>query len=355
MIRGGNRGFRSLNSWKTSSTTGGRKRPEAECVPRRRNERRCVERSVRFRRGGLQVAIVALLTLLVLEVLLRIVGVNSLLLYEADPACGYRLQPRQTVQLRGNTIAINQWGVRDPRPLTSPPSSGGRILVLGDSVTWGGVYVKQEELFTSVLESKLTSTEVVNAGVNGYSVAQMAAMYEAHLTGLKPDTVILFAIPRDFTRPPLVTLTGNSAAFPTERPALAIPVAASLLRHFAYNRSPWEWLRPRPATVPANPGLSETDCLKENVDAVKQLEDVLKPKARLVVVLLPTAKEPERSPALSSVRDALSGAGITFVNLGERVTSSPELFLDGVHLTVEGHRAVGEALVSIVKLSEKTQ
>ncbi|MCC6489877.1 MAG: SGNH/GDSL hydrolase family protein [Candidatus Hydrogenedentes bacterium] len=314
-----------------------------------------MERRVRFRRGVLQVAIVVLLTLLVLEVLLRIVGVTSLILYEADPACGYRIQPRQTVQLRGNTIAINQWGVRDPRPLTSPPSSGGRILVLGDSVTWGGVYVKQEELFTSVLESKLIGTEVVNAGVNGYSVAQMAAMYEAHLTGLEPDTVILFAIPRDFTRPPLVTLTRNSAAFPTERPVLALPVAAGLLRHFAFDQLKWDWLRPGPATIPANPGLSEADCLRENVNAVRHLQDVLKSKADLVVVLFPTAKEPEGSPALNSVKDALSGAGITYVNLGESVSIPPALFLDGVHLTAEGHRAVGEALVSVVKVSEKTQ
>ncbi|MCC6698824.1 MAG: hypothetical protein IT365_24580 [Candidatus Hydrogenedentes bacterium] len=314
-----------------------------------------MERRVRFRRGVLRAAIIALLTLVVLEVLLRIVGVNSLILYDADPACGYRLQPRQTVQLRGNMIAINQWGVRDPRALPSPPSSGGRILVLGDSVTWGGIYVKQEELFTSVLESKLAGVEVVNAGVNGYSAAQMAAMYEAHLTGLEPSTVILFAIPRDFTRPPLVTLTGNSAAFPTERPALALPVAAALLRHFAYNRFRWEWLRPRPATVPANPGLSETDCLRENVDAVERLKASLGPKVNFAVVLLPTALEPEGSPTLSSVEEALSARGVTFVNLGEKVKALPEFFLDGVHLTAEGHRAVGEALVSVVKLSEKTQ
>ena len=323
-------------------------------MPRPRNERRSVERRVRFRQGALQAGIVALLTLAVLEVLLRIVGVTSLILYEADHACGYRVQPSQTVQLRGNTIAINQWGVRDPRPLTSPPSSGGRILVLGDSVTWGGVYVKQEELFTSVLESRLSGAEVVNAGVNGYSVAQMAALYESHLKAMEPDSVILFAISRDFTRPPIVTLTGNSAAFPTERPALALPVAAGLLRHLAYNRFQWDWLRPRPATAPANPGLSETECLRENVAAVKHLKESLEPKENLVVVLLPTALEPEGSPALRSVQDALLGAGVTFVNMGEKVVASPGLFFDGVHLSVEGHRAVGEALVSVVKRHEKT-
>lgn len=314
-----------------------------------------MERSSRFRRGALQGLIVAVLTIALLEALLRILGVTSLILYEADSACGYRIQPNQDVRLRGNTIAINQWGVRDPRPFTSPPASGERILVLGDSVTWGGVYVKQEELFTSVLESKHRGVEVVNAGVNGYSAAQMAAMYEAHLTGLEPDSVILFAIPRDFTRPPLVTLTGNSAAFPTKRPALAVPVAAGLLRHFAFNRFQWDWLRPKPATMANDPRLSEADCLRENIEAVTRLKLSLEPSANLVVALFPTAVEPEGSPALSSVRDALSGASVAFINLGEKIKLSPGLFLDGVHLTVEGHRAVGEALVSVVKLPEKTQ
>ena len=303
-------------------------------------------------RLALHAGVIALLTLAMLEGLLRIVGVASLVLYEADPQCGYRLQPRQSVRLRGNTISINSWGVRDARPLLSLPPSGRRILVLGDSVTWGGVYVNQEELFTSVLEAKLVDTEVVNAGVNGYSVAQMAALYDTRLRQLQPTTVVLFAIPRDFTRPPLVFLTGDSVAFPTERPALALPVAAGLFRQFAYDRFRWEWLRPQPATLPPSPQPSAESSLQDNVNAVEELRTSLGQSARLLVVLFPTPVEPAGSPALASVEQALSERGVEHVNLGDKTKLSPDCFLDGVHLTAEGHRRVGEALAALVKASE---
>lgn len=200
------------------------------------------------RRWALSGAVVVLLTLGLLEVALRILGLTRPVLYETDDATGFRLKPNQHIRYIGNTIDINSWGVRDPRPLTEKPANKTRILVLGDSVTWGGIRIPQEELFTSVLERHLKGTEVINAGVNGYSVARMVALYRAHLRDLNPDAVLVYAIPADFVRPVRLELLGDSVAFPSRTRGLrclspsswrvCTPITASVARGSAPSRTP---------------------------------------------------------------------------------------------------------------------
>src|SRR5690348_14050375 len=140
---------------------------------------------------------IATITLVTLEIALRIIGMNNPVLYMSDKACGYRHKPVQSVRFLGNGIFINQLGLRDAREFETKPEGTKRILVLGDSVTWGGVTLRDSELFTWKLERSMPQTEVVNAGVNGYSVEQMVSLYESHLTALKPDVIVAYCITGD--------------------------------------------------------------------------------------------------------------------------------------------------------------
>lgn len=291
-------------------------------------------------RNGL---LIAAATFALFETALRVAGLTQPVLYEADPAAGYRLKPNQHVRYLGNAIAVNQWGARDPRPFDTRVAGQRRLLVLGDSVTWGGIRERQENLFTSVLERELAGVEVVNAGVNGYSVSQMAALYQAHLNGLDPDWVLVCAIPRDFTRPPEVRLTGRGIAFPVERPRLATPVAFAMGRMLAQQRFGWSWAVPPPQALPTEPDLTEEDCIARNIEAYMALDEALGGRATLA--LSPTL---EPGPG-KAVRTALARAGIEFVELQEQVGTDRVLFVDGVHLSMEGHARVGAALAEAMR------
>ena len=98
-----------------------------------------------------------------------------------DPIMGWRLSEgehwiKPPHSFGKHTTSINRLGLRNP-PIDDLHNPGTtRIIVLGDSFTFGQA-VPQERLFTSVLERNLNHSpsvrfEVINAGVPGYGSAQ---------------------------------------------------------------------------------------------------------------------------------------------------------------------------------------
>lgn len=118
-------------------------------------------------------------TLLLLEVVLRVLGVLEPVLYRPDPVLGYEPQPNQSATRLGVPIYIGDIGLRDNENDSTLLKSKTRLLVIGNSVTYGGSRIRQPDLFTEVMERDLRSRrgdiKVLNAGVNGYSVSQMLA------------------------------------------------------------------------------------------------------------------------------------------------------------------------------------
>ena len=86
---------------------------------------------------------------------------------------------------------------RDAETPEEKPPGAFRVLVLGDSQTDG--YVDNGESFSTLLEAELAAsgrrTEVLNAGVAGYSPAQEYLWYDVHGAELEPDLVLVVFYP----------------------------------------------------------------------------------------------------------------------------------------------------------------
>jgi len=288
-------------------------------------------------------------TIALLEIALRGIGLTNLVLYADDPETGYRIKPGQTARYLDNRIQINAWGVRDARTFEQKNEAVLRVLVLGDSVTWGGLREPQENLFTSILEDKSPGSEVINAGVNGFSVAQMVALYQAHLSGLEPDIVLVIAIPRDFTRPPQSRLVRESVSFPRKRPRFAVPVAIEIFRFIAQTRWGWNWLALPPATEPVGPALEKEECLRRNLDALVAFALEMKDPRQVLFVMAPYLKTPINEELPTAALETLHARGVRTVDLNERIRVEPELFVDGVHLSSYGHRKLAEELALLLR------
>lgn len=96
---------------------------------------------------------------------------------------------------------INSFGMRDDEPKRTNKKIY-RVIVLGDSVTFGGRDLKKEQLFTEIAEEILRKRnkkiEILNAGVNGYNTAQeFIALKEKHLQ-LNPKLVVFAFCINDF-------------------------------------------------------------------------------------------------------------------------------------------------------------
>lgn len=121
-------------------------------------------------------------------------------MFEYDPDLGWRFIPnrRNFIVCAGNRrqyIDINSWGFRDD-PVPSDHDDMRKILVLGDSFV-SNVSVRDDEVFTEVLEGMLENTAVLNFGVNGYGQVQEYLLLRQWLDRIDPDIVILLIYVRN--------------------------------------------------------------------------------------------------------------------------------------------------------------
>ena len=129
-------------------------------------------------------------------------------------------------------VRINAHGLRDREiPYERSPGTG-RILALGDSMTFGQG-VGTEECWPKVLERRLgESVEVANGGVSGWGTAQERLWLESEGLRYRPDLVIVGLYVNDFwdnapstdsrvPRPLFVLRDGNLSVtnLPLARPA----------------------------------------------------------------------------------------------------------------------------------------
>lgn len=115
--------------------------------------------------------------------------------YQKDETLGWL--PRKNVHGVHNqpgsfstTFQTNSRGLRDrDYPLTKPKNIR-RIVVLGDSFTWGWG-VGDQEIYTEVLESSLKNVEVINLGVTAFGTPQEFKYLQQEGMQYDPDIVLL--------------------------------------------------------------------------------------------------------------------------------------------------------------------
>ena len=101
---------------------------------------------------------------------------------------------------------ISSQGLRDREYAIPKPEDTLRILVLGDSVTFG-TGVSRSETFPKRLERNLRSqgkqVEVINAGINGYTAYNEVHYYLSEMRKFEPDIVVLAVVLNDAVNPRL--------------------------------------------------------------------------------------------------------------------------------------------------------
>jgi len=276
---------------------------------------------------------------------LRAYGLGSPLLYEESNEFRYALQPDQeTHRLRGARVRIDRYGSRSDDDWDAKGAT--RVLFIGDSVTYGGSYIDNAEVFSAVtcdsLRSRDESAVCANLGTNGYGVLNMA--YRIRFTDLPPQDLTVVTILADDTLRGLVGL----AAFP----------------YFS---------KPLPALVPAltEAGLFVVDAVRARLRfdrgggpyqqrgehaaavadlALAQLYSALEHVGPLLLVYSPlrSAVEAGRDPFAEHVLASLQTSGYPLLDMRTVLTEHrqrlDEIYYDGAHLEVAGHRLYGEKI-----------
>ena len=285
--------------------------------------------------------------LAVTEVGLRVLGLGHPILYDNRATYGYRPLPDQSRRrLLGARVHVNGLGLRGP----DAPPEALRLLFLGDSVTWGGSYVDDRDLFATVaagvvaerLGTRVPAVVAEDAGVNGWGPENILALVEEH-GGFGSRAWVLTVLEDDFRRQK--TRIGEVPYF-----NVAPSTALEELLVLAAYRIVTAYRTPKPDSDLAR-------IAAENVDACSRIFAAAgRAGARLLVVWHPTAPalagwEPEGSKA--SLLAAAAAAGVPVLDLGPVYRGAGAgLYSDGLHLTAVGHhvagRAIGERLAGIL-------
>jgi len=116
----------------------------------------------------------------------------------ADPQLGFVHAPNRSAFLMGAPVSINSHGLRDREYSEAKPANVFRVMMLGDSTTFGWG-VREEDTAAKFLERKLNANlppgfdkvEVMNAGVGNYDTVQEVTYYETRGKVFHPDLVVL--------------------------------------------------------------------------------------------------------------------------------------------------------------------
>jgi lysophospholipase L1-like esterase len=112
----------------------------------------------------------------------------------ANPAIGHEHTPNTQAHLMGVDVKINSLGLRDREFPPAPPPGRTRVMMLGDSLTFGwGVqggqtYSKRVE---DMLRKAGHDVEVINTGVGNYNTEMEVAYFLERGAKLHPDYVVL--------------------------------------------------------------------------------------------------------------------------------------------------------------------
>jgi lysophospholipase L1-like esterase len=105
------------------------------------------------------------------ELIVRLAGLGSPILYNTNLSYRYYPKPNQHVNRMNNIITINNLSLRSDEDWVNS-SSKKKILFMGDSVTYGGSSVGNKDLFSSIICEKFNNIKKKylcgNGAVNGY-------------------------------------------------------------------------------------------------------------------------------------------------------------------------------------------
>jgi hypothetical protein len=157
-----------------------------------------------------------------------VVGLGDPPLYVAEPDIEYLLQPSKTYYRFHNRFSVNRYSMRaDDFPSAKSVASELRVIVIGDSIIYGGVQIDQNAIDTEILKralSQQTGRPVVvgNASAKSWGPPNELA-YLRRFGTLDADVIVLELSSHDYAdAPTFVPVVGVSAAYPDKRPPLAL-------------------------------------------------------------------------------------------------------------------------------------
>jgi hypothetical protein len=276
-------------------------------------------------------------------------GQGPRLLVDSD--LEYRLAPGRWTGPAGQRVLVNRLSMRGGPDSTARVAGDVRVLVVGDSVVYGGAELDQAELATDQLQGLLSAelgrpVEVGNVAAPSWGPPNELAWLRRHGT-LDADVVVLVVSSHDVVDAPTFD------ADPALDPGYGSPPLSALAEWIRTRLAGWRQALRAPLT-PAAVAEARRLCLDATGEVLALVEAA---GARPVLVLHRERSELGKpQPAgLHAFAERGRVAGVSVIDLGavyeEAVRRGVALHRDRIHLTGAGQTLLARTLASEIRMA----
>jgi lysophospholipase L1-like esterase len=303
---------------------------------------------------GVLCLLATVFALSIAELSLRFIGLGHPIIYERSVLWGYSPLPNQSARrFNESHVTIDHNGFRISEPL----QGGQQILFFGDSITYGGSYIDDTHIFSSltcdILNAALSSSKYscANAAVNAYGIRNMLSRARYVEKGFPSADMVLTVISEDFYRN-FSQLSG--LPYFTTKPPEPFPATFELLAFSLDTIRTWA----RFGHMLDIPFEDDSPDRLEADAAVDLVNEFLKGRRRegkeTLVVWSPsrdwfsgTNGAKERYPY-----ERLRQSGTDFIDmthaLKQSKTIASQIYYDDAHLQRDGHRVYAQAIAGVL-------
>ncbi|MDU9005322.1 hypothetical protein [Sedimentitalea todarodis] len=271
-------------------------------------------------------------------------GLGDPPLARLDPSTEYELVPSATYRRWGNTIAINANGMRAPEHPALPANQDRHLLLIGDSVIYGGHFLDQSETISARLGELLgddprlagCTLRVLPMAVSSWGLVNQAAFLKKHgpfgasAAGIVVSAHDLYDVPG---------ATSDILPYRTEPSWTAIGDALQAVTE--------RYLRSSHATADSQ---SPAVRAQLSLAALDQIADTLMDQnVRPILIYHPTTME--RSGTIRAAQSRFlewsEARGIPFLDLG-MVQMAENDYRDAIHPTATGAQRIAQTIAPVI-------
>lgn len=250
-------------------------------------------------------------------------------------------------------ITINNVGLRSKN---NWDKSRKKILFLGDSVTYGGSYLNDNQTFPLLICEELANYDCFNGGVNGYGILNMVARSKYDKRISNAEVVVFTFITQDFNRG---LNKSDTAHFILRDPPKYFPAIWEILNFVAAKIEPKFWFGKKEINKKDNKKVLEEISITRKFALeifISEIERLISLKKIVLLVHSPSIDEVKNISLLDN--EILNEIELNFPNnlvfLGKKISTVEKseldkLFKDNVHYDYNGHKFVAKLIAKKLK------
>ena len=278
------------------------------------------------------------------EIYLRYLGLGDPVRYDSNYIYGYAPKENQKKErLRGSIVTINELGLRTPFSWNNLEKK--KIIFMGDSITYGGSYIDDKDIFSNLVCEEIKKYICGNAGVNAYSVQNMVLRSKYDKRIHNGQIYIFLFAPGDFYRE---YADSNTAHFYLNRKEFFLPAITEALSFIATKYDLNNFISKKDDT---KINRNQRDLIDFSILMLVEEISRLEKNGKQVINFYTIERDDKNSKKElnSYILSKLKEINIKNFFTLENVLIDDELFYDGVHYSQSGHKKVSKEISSKIK------